>query len=460
MQNNLGLKVELLDPTIVAEGIEQAEARFEALFFADLSYQKLDTPTASILEATKDETLALNSGVQMPLRTGGTLTFDLGLQRARTKDDFTILDPAYRTGAAFSIAQPLLRDAGVRTNTHAIRIAGYQKQIADTHAKLEVIRVVAEVDRLFWLLYAARGQLEVRKTEYDLAVQQLERVERRVTAGASPEVELVRSEAGVAARLEGIIIAENDVRQRELTLKMTLNAPALAMTGPTTLVPATDPNPIQYQLDHHRLIAAAVQNRMEMLELEIRLAQDYSTIDFRRNQTLPWLALDYRYNVNGLGPSSGDAFDELGRNDFADHRLGMQLHLPLGNQDARSRLRQAILGKAHNLATVRQRETRIAREVLGAVYQLESTWQRIRAASQRPILALRELEAEKRQFELGRRTSTDVLDAQQRLADAQNAEIRALAGYQIAQVDLAYATGTVLGAAQVDWQPIDLPAAQ
>ena len=60
---------------------------------------------------------------------------------------------------------------------------------------------------------------------------------------------------------------------------------------------------------------------------------------------------------------------------------------------------------------------------------------------------------EERQFNQGLRTSTDVLDAQTRLANAQSDEVQAVAEYQIAQVDIAFATGTVLGAAKVVWVP-------
>jgi outer membrane protein TolC len=69
------------------------------------------------------------------------------------------------------------------------------------------------------------------------------------------------------------------------------------------------------------------------------------------------------------------------------------------------------------------------------------------------ILSERNLKAEQRQFELGLQTSTEVLDAQTSFANAQSAEIRAIVEYQIAQIDLAYATGTLLGAAQVHWEP-------
>ena len=53
-----------------------------------------------------------------------------------------------------------------------------------------------------------------------------------------------------------------------------------------------------------------------------------------------------------------------------------------------------------------------------------------------------------------------MLDAQTKLADAQASEISALTDYEIAQIDLAFATGTVLGQAKVDWEkqiPTDFP---
>ena len=74
------------------------------------------------------------------------------------------------------------------------------------------------------------------------------------------------------------------------------------------------------------------------------------------------------------------------------------------------------------------------------------------AARQRVDHAQRVLLAEQRQFELGLRTSTEVLEANAALANARSSEIRALTEYQIAQVDLAVATGTLLGAARVRWQ--------
>jgi outer membrane protein TolC len=96
----------------------------------------------------------------------------------------------------------------------------------------------------------------------------------------------------------------------------------------------------------------------------------------------------------------------------------------------------------------------IEQEVLDSIDQLEANWQRVLASRQSTILDGRLFSAEQRQFELGLNTSTDVLQAQANFANSQSAEIRALVDYQIALVDLAYATGTLLGAAKIRWEPV------
>jgi outer membrane protein len=176
-------------------------------------------------------------------------------------------------------------------------------------------------------------------------------------------------------------------------------------------------------------------------------------VDYYKNQTLPLVALDYTYGINGIGPTRSDAYDMMNNRDFENHSVGLQLVVPLGNEAAKSRLLEAQYRKRQRLFTKENRRIQIETEVLGAIEQLEANWQSILAGRQNSILAGRLYEAEKRQFTLGLRTATDVLDAQAKLANAQSTEIRALTEYQIAQVDLAYATGTLLGAAKIRWQP-------
>jgi len=312
LENNLDLKVQLISPAIAAEKISEQEAAFEAAFFSNTNFYKTDTPRVSYLDqisGSQVDRFQTDLGVQVPLRTGGTLTFDLADRRTKTNAELTTYNPYYGSNLSVSISQPLLRGAGNRANTHAIRIAEYERQITDARTKLEVIRVIAAVDRVYWRLYAARKELEVRKQQYDLAEALLEQARRFVAAGDKAQVEIIRTEAGVAQRLEAIIMAENNVRDRERELKRTLNQAGLDMQTPTVLIPATEPDPLRYELEKQRLVATALESRMEMLELELQIAEDISSIDYMHNQALPLVTMDYRYNINGLGDSRDDSFD-------------------------------------------------------------------------------------------------------------------------------------------------------
>lgn len=460
LEDSLELKAVLINPTTAAERLSAEEAKFESTFFSSVDFGKSNTPSISFLDQISGsdvDFLRTDLGVEVPLRTGGTVTFDVADNRVKTNAQLTQFNPYYTSDFSASISQPLLRNAGKWINMHSIRIASYDLQITNAQTKLDVMTILATLDRVYWRLYAARRELEVRQQRHELAQAQLEQARRFVNVGERAQVEIIRAEAGVAAQLEAIIVAENNLRDRERDLKRVMSRAGLEMQSPTAIVPTTEPDPVRYQLDRPRLVQTALDGRMELLQLELQLLQDASGIDVARNQTLPLVTLGYTYNINGLGATRDDSFDLLFNNDFVDHRVGVQARIPLGNEAAKSRFRQAVYQRRARLATQASRKATIEFEVLSTIDQVEANWQRILAARQNTILQGRLYEAERRQFELGARTSTDVLDAQTSFADAQSAEINALAEYQISLVDLAYATGTVLGAARIQWEPIVPP---
>lgn len=446
LSNNLDLKAQLVAPAIAAADVAAEEAKFEATFFA--GYNRNDANFLTNLEAgTATSQDQFNIGVEVPLATGGTISVSNPLFRADRAIANAFGDDSWNSQLQFSISQPLLRGGWLDANMHSIRIARFQGQIVEARTKLEVIRVLSVSDRAYWNLYAAWGELDVRRQQYDLAVRQLEVARRRVAAGDAPELEVIRAESGVGRTVEAIIVADALLRARQRELKRLLNMPEIPIESPTGLVPATAPTPLDLSLDPEILADRAVANRMEMLELELQLAIDASNISFRRNQALPLFAFDYSYSFQGIAGGAGSAYGNLFDGDF--YQLGLNLQVPIGNEAAEARIRNAVLTRVQRLASRDARRLAIRSEVLDALDQLRQSWQRILAARLEVVLAARTLEGEQRQFEVGIRTSTDVLDASTRLADARSREVRALADWQIGLVDLAFATGTTLGGAKV-----------
>lgn len=168
---------------------------------------------------------------------------------------------------------------------------------------------------------------------------------------------------------------------------------------------------------------------------------------------LPRFDLSYSYTVHGAGGSFNDGLRGSGDASFGDYSIGLIAELPLGNQAARSRLHRAMLQRLQRVATREQRVLTIRQEVYDALDRLEQAWQRILAARQEVVLAGRTYQAEKRQFQVGSRTSVEVLEQANFLGEAQAREVRALAAYEIARIDIAVATGTLLGEGGVIWEP-------
>lgn len=458
LEHNLDLKVALVNPTIAAQQVTLEDARFESAFTLRTAYASTDAPTASSLVSAQAKQLSITPGVRIPLRTGGTIDVTLPFERDENNNAFSTLNPSYSSDLQISLSHELLRNAGRRTQTTALRIASYNQQSTEAQTSLEVIRQLAAVDRSYWRLFQARRELEVTQQQWELAKDQENRAQHRVDAGSSPPIEVTRAQAGVAARLQAIIVAQNNVLLQQRELKRIINLPGLTVDTKTMVATTTPPDPVQYIFDSPRLEEQALANRMEMLDLELRLAADAAQIAFARNQMLPLLTLDYTYRVNGLGASTQDAFHMLNRNHFEDWQVGLTASVPLGNEAARSQLRSAILTRLQRLSTKDSREQSIRQEVLNAIDAIDAGWQNVLAARQTVILEDRTFKAEQRQFDVGASTSTNVLDAATRLAAAQLSEARALADYQISQVDLAFATGTLLGASKVSWDPAPEPS--
>jgi outer membrane protein len=461
LRNNLDLQTQLIAPTIDATRISEAEAAFESVFRTGTNFSANDYPggisqvdSGSIVTAgAQSHNVNSYAGVRMPMRTGGTLDFNLTDDR----NHFLSTGPIYENNFRFSFSQPLLKGAGQRVNMQGILLAQYGKQITDNNTKFQVILVLSSADKAYWQLYAARKELEVRTKQHELAVAQLERARRMVNAGQSAKVEIVRAEAGVARQLAAIITAENNLRKSQRDFKKIINKRGLDIETSTVMIPATEADPVHYTFDTTKLMTQAFENRYELLQIELQIAENISNIDFENNQMLPNVALSYIYNVPSTGLTRSDSYEMLNRKPYENHSIGITMEAPLGNEAAKSRLRRAMYEKRQNMATKEKQKQLVKQEVLDALDTVETNWQQIMASRQAAILEGQLYETEIRQFEVGLRTSTDVLDAQSKFADAQSSEITALVDYETSLIDLAYKTGTLLGADKIIWEPIVPP---
>lgn len=471
LQNNLNLQVAKIDPTIAAQSLREEQAKFDQVIFAYAKYGQKDLPAMagdkvifkSDNPALDSELVKLNpaaqnkefweleTGIKVPLRTGGSVTLSTPLENYQSKG--SLASDQYRSALRFSFSQPLLRNAGRQVNEASIRIAGLDQDSAQLRTRLQSIRIVTMVDKAYWDLYEAWAALDVRRNQYEYASQNLAMVKRRVQEGLTAAIEVNRAEIGVADRMEALIIAETNLKLAQRQLQFLLNE--LPEQGMTSLpwVPSTTPNLVKFEFDREKLLKDALDSRIELLDQELKLSADQLQIDYLQNQTLPMFTLDYQYGaLSSSANRAGNIGQDLLNGQYNDWSVGLKFEMPVSNEARKAKLDKAIAQRMQRLTNKTLQALTVKREIHDALDKLEQNWQRILAARQQVMIAGYNYEAELKQFNEGLRTMTEVLETLTRLGEAQIKEIRAINDYQIALIDLTFATGTVLGYTQISMQ--------
>lgn len=474
LANNLGLKVYQLDPQIAQTELREERAKFDNILFANLQYGRKDKLPNSLgaskfssdntdlnnqevkLSALESESRILDGelGLLIPMRSGAKVKISTPFDKNESRYDNNKFDSKeYTSALKFSISQPLLRNAGSNVNEASIRIADLEKQAVDAKTKLQAIRILTTVEKAYWELNRAWGELEVRQQQHEYATQNLQMVRKRVKEGLSAAIEINRAEIGVADRMEALIIANTKLKIAERLLRFYLNTSADPFSSTELYAPRTSPELIYYAVDREKLVNTALQNRLELMELELKLSADLNKINYLENQTLPVFNLEYQYGaLSDIRNSFGQAYGSIDNGQFNEWALGLRFEMPITNEARKAQLERAVLTRQQRLATKTLQELSVKREILDTSDEIDQNWQRIVAARQQVIIAGINYEAEIKQFKEGLRTMTEVLESLTRLGEAQIKEIRAVNEYQVTKVDLAYATGTVLGYSNVEPQ--------
>lgn len=448
LAGNLDLRVELVNPAIAEQIVSEERGAFEKTFLLGSSWQRRDDP-----QDPPDTTFnVVSPGVNIPLTNGGRLQFGYDFNRNNPHDN--VNPTQVKSGAGVTLEQPLLRGLGYNVNTAPIQIACLAQGSASAGAKLKAIQVAAEVERAYWNLWSAHKLLEIARQQKELAVKQVDLSRKIVEAELLPAVEIIRAESGSLSRDNGVITAETVVRIAGRELKRVMQKADLPVNGPTLLTPLTEPNPSALKFDRTSVSQAAIDNRMELLQIRLEVFQNWINQEVQRNSQLPKLDLIARIKGLGLDQDLGGSLDDLGRGQHGDGLIGVTLQVPLsGNISAQARVRQAELN--YWLLQVRQQQQTVAieQQVLNAIDRVEQGWRRVQATNAATEASRKTYEAEARLNAAGERTSTEVFLVLSNLADAQAQEISAITDFQIAKVDLAEATGTVLGFAHIHWNP-------
>lgn len=440
-----------------------------------------------------------NFGYSQGFPTGTSCSITFNNRRDSSTSASNFLNPSVQSNLVFAFQQPLLDGFGYAQNKRFLRLARNNKRIADLAFNNQVILTVSSVQNLYWDLVFAREDVKVKQRSVELAQKLYNDNKRQVEIGTLAPIEITRAEAEVARTTQDLIVSQTFLLQQQTLLKnaITKNPIEASLLDveivPTDVIqkaPPTDMATLQAAVNE------AWQNRPDVKQAQIDLENREVTRKATRSALLPTLTLSGQFAGTGLGGNStvttstptgnfspnsnaplvdatgtpvlvggmpvfvgvpintsstmlfpggiGDAWNRLFNFEFPQYGVRLDLNIPIRNRAAQADNAEALLQERQSEARLRQLQNSIVVEVRNAQIALEQNRARVESAQKSRELAERTLDAEQKKYQLGASTIFFVIQAQRDLAQAESAEVRALADLLKARVAYDQALGRTL----------------
>jgi outer membrane protein TolC len=483
LRSNLDIAVRKLSPGIVGSTVTREESLFDSSFEVIVSAEEQSNPSVSSLggaDIVVDERRYLETSYIDPLPTGGRYRLTLRSLRTETNSLFSTVNPSFDSEWEIAFTQPLFKNFGLDANRTRIVVARNNHQISKSDFRQTVLDILALVEQAYWELAFRILDLEVKNQALDLARDLLRLNRTKVQVGTLAPIEITQAEAGVADREEGVIVAQNEIRNAEDRLRQLLGRPGDPLWG-LTLRPMDAPPFDETLPELDASLALAMSHRPDLERMRLALSSREAEFALARNLRRPDLVFDAAYGARGLDGEFRDCVDASGNslgfiddvfftdadctgalgtrmdvsNGFSDAfrqarerdadfwTTGLTLRVPVGNRDARGRYIGARLAREQAEIELKLLEQNATVEVRRAVRQIETDIKRVRAARVNSRLQKEKLEAEQKKFENGISTSFNVLEFQEDLAQARSRENLALVDYNKSRAELQRVLGTL-----------------
>jgi outer membrane protein len=445
LQHSYMIEMQSYNPAVETTRVVEAEAAFDAVFFADITKNNIDRPTASQLSAADIDSFTSRYGVRKLLATGMQVSGSFGLNRTKIGAfAFQQINPEYTADFVMEMRQPLLRGFGVDFNRSQITVAQNVREISQWAFRRQVRDTLRLAEELYWRLLQARRDvaisarlladfeaiytyLEARK-EFDVIPVQLNATKANLEQSRA---EFIRRRANVFGAEDRLIAVMND--------------PEIPLGAGIEIIPDDLPQLSRIVVDSLAEVQAALENRPEIKEQELGIANAKVAVGQAKNLELPRLDLTLQTTFDGLSGTADRAVDELSRRKFVSYFIGVEFEVPIGNRGARAAHRRAQLQYAQGEASLKALFEEVIRDVHLAIRELNTSYDQIGPSFESAEARVREVEstvarAERKDLA----TLNSELSARSSLAAERRAMLNAMVNYNVAIIELERAKGTLL----------------
>ncbi len=506
--SNLGGAPTIYDPAIAESdpraGTEAALAAFDAQFASSVLWERADTPEnvnpllANIGSANiyEHDIGKFQAQLSKTSATGGQFSLTQTVNYDKDRFGYPLPDPALGIlGAPYAYPsdwnvnlqaewkQPLLQGAGTQFNRIAgpgatpgnyngVMIARLNTDIALADFEASVRNLIIDVENAYWELYFSYRALDSAKAGRDSALatwRKIYTLYRIGGKGGEAEKEAQAREnyynfrvsvesllGGNGTSLGGFQSIGTGVYQAESKLRYLMG---IAATDGRLIRPKDEPTTAKVSFDWCDVLNEGLVRNEELRQQKWVVKNRELQLIAAKNFLLPRLDFDAQYRWLGLGNDllpvpngtgadftalNSNAYSSLTGGQFQEWQLGLQLNMPLGFRREMAGVRNAQLSLTKERVKLQEAELELSHQLAFAVRDLETNYMLAQTNFSHRVAAQREVEAVTAAYETDTVTIDRVLEAQQRLAQAESNYYRSLADYNKSIAEVHFRKGSLL----------------
>ena len=293
-----------------------------------------------------------------------------------------------------------------------------------TVAQAEIDYLAAEQDLIirvanaYFNVLAAEDTLEAEQAARQAIEKQLDQAQKRFDVGLIAITDVQEAQAAYDQSIANEITSKRNLATAKESLRAITDSYPGQLNKPDNNLPLIMPNP-QSESDW---VETSLEQNLSYLSAQVGVEIAKSEIKVQRSGHLPTIGIQASkrdIDTDSFRSDSGSEFSPAD-NENINEGVGVQLNLPLysGGQ-VTSRVRQAVArhrASKEKLERVARETTRIARDsYLGVISGIAT----VKALQQSVKSSATALQATEAGYEVGTRTTVDVLDARRRLYSSQ-----------------------------------------
>lgn len=333
------------------------------------------------------------------------------------------------------VTQPLLRGFGTRATQFDLENSRRNVEGAERNLELARQRLVVDVVASYYNIIRQQGLVEVAEGSLTRNRELLRASEARLEVGLASKLDVFRAELQLSQAEEALIL-------RREGLELALDAFKFNVGfGPDERVSLEIVEP-EYQpvsVDIDDLTAAALRNRIEVREQRDRIDDARRARAISKQNLLPQLDLNMRYEQRGFGDSLSSSFD------FQDSAFNVffstSYDLDRTSDNASHALAQIDLDARRR--SLKLTEYNVANEVRAAARNVERIGKSIELQERNIDFAEKQMRLATLRYQRGLASNFDIIDAENNLIQARSNYVSLVTDYNVALMQLKRVTGTL-----------------